>query len=134
MYPEFKANEIDDCITNAVQFIEESQTSNGSWFGAWGICFIYSTWLALNGLEAAGKTYKNCPAISRATKFLLQTQRKDGGWGESFLSCLQKLHTIIIQKVRVKQALVQWTIDWHLKMLFGGRLKPIEEKLSLHQP
>lgn len=91
MYPQFKASEINDCIANAVQFIEDSQTSNGSWFGNWGICFIYSTWHALNGLEAAGKTYTNCPAISWASKFLLQTQRKDGGWGESFLSCFKKV-------------------------------------------
>ncbi|XP_058743526.1 beta-amyrin synthase-like [Vicia villosa] len=110
MYPQFKASEIDDCIANAVQFIEDSQTTNGSWFGKWGICFIYSTWHALNGLEAAGKTYTNCPAISRASKFLLQTQRKDGGWGESFLSCLKKTYVPLEEEVRSNVVQTSWAL------------------------
>lgn len=46
---------------------------------------------ALKGLAAAGKTYNNCKAIRRAVNFLLNSQCGDGGWGESFLSCPNKV-------------------------------------------
>ncbi|KEH33351.1 beta-amyrin synthase [Medicago truncatula] len=92
LYPEHRKKEIDDFIANAVQYLEDKQTSDGSWYGAWGICFIYGSWLALGGLAAAGKTYTNCAAIRKAVKFLLTTQGENGGWGESYLSSPNKIY------------------------------------------
>jgi beta-amyrin synthase len=60
-------------------------------YGNWGICFIYGTWFALGGLAAAGKTYSNCLAVRKGVDFLLGSQRDDGGWGESYLSCPKKV-------------------------------------------
>ncbi|XP_057453971.1 beta-amyrin synthase-like [Lotus japonicus] len=91
-YPEHRKKEIEDCIANAVRYFEDIQTADGSWYGNAGICFIYGTWFALGGLEAAGKTYANCAAIRKGVKFLLTTQSKDGGWGESYLSCPKKIY------------------------------------------
>uniref|UniRef100_A0A803M778 Terpene cyclase/mutase family member n=1 Tax=Chenopodium quinoa TaxID=63459 RepID=A0A803M778_CHEQI len=59
-------------------------------YGKWGICFIYGTWFALGGLVAAGKTYYNCAAVRKGVEFLLATQKEDGGWGESHISCPKK--------------------------------------------
>lgn len=60
-------------------------------YGSWGICFLYGTMFALKGLVAAGKTYDNCEGVHRGVDFLLNSQCDDGGWGESFLSCPNKV-------------------------------------------
>jgi squalene cyclase len=67
-------------------------------YGNWGICFIYGTWFALEGLEAAGKTYHNCLAMRKGVQFLLKTQNEDGGWGESYLSCPNKVNLFFLHK------------------------------------
>lgn len=63
---------------------------DGSWYGSWGVCFIYGTFFAVRGLVAAGKTYNDSEAIRRAVRFLLETQNEEGGWGESYSSCLER--------------------------------------------
>ncbi|XP_061963036.1 lupeol synthase-like isoform X2 [Populus nigra] len=90
VYPGHRTKEIQNSIINGVKFIEELQKPDGSWYGNWGICFIYGTWFALGGLAAAGKTYSNCLAVRKGVDFLLGSQRDDGGWGESYLSCPKK--------------------------------------------
>ncbi|EFH64022.1 ATLUP2 [Arabidopsis lyrata subsp. lyrata] len=87
LYPDHRTKEIIKSIEKGVQFIESKQTPDGSWYGNWGICFIYATWFALSGLAAAGKTYKSCLAMRKGVDFLLTIQEEDGGWGESHLSC-----------------------------------------------
>ncbi|XP_024032006.1 beta-amyrin synthase-like [Morus notabilis] len=90
LYPRHRNIEIETFITNAVGFLQDIQMPNGSWYGNWGVCFTYATWFALGGLAATGKTYNNNSATRKAVEFLLTTQRNDGGWGESYLSCPNK--------------------------------------------
>ncbi|GKV26784.1 hypothetical protein SLEP1_g36019 [Rubroshorea leprosula] len=90
LYPGHRTWEIDNFITNAVHYLENIQMPDGSWYGNWGVCFIYGSWFALGGLAAAGKTYNNCQAMRKGVEFLLRAQRENGGWGESYKSCPEK--------------------------------------------
>ncbi|XP_010245750.1 PREDICTED: beta-amyrin synthase-like isoform X2 [Nelumbo nucifera] len=87
LYPNHRKKEVESFISKSVHYIEQIQMPNGSWYGNWGICFIYSAWFALGGLAAVGKTYDNCPTVRKCVDFLLSTQKDSCGWGESYLSC-----------------------------------------------
>ena len=66
----------------AVGYIEKDQEADGSWFGRWGVNYIYGTWSALCALNAAGGDSK-APVMRRAVDWLVKIQNPDGGWGES---------------------------------------------------
>jgi squalene-hopene/tetraprenyl-beta-curcumene cyclase len=66
----------------ALAYLEGEQLSEGSWFGRWGVNYIYGTWSALCALNAAGLG-KESPMVRRAADWLVAIQNPDGGWGES---------------------------------------------------
>lgn len=95
LYPGHRGEEIHKCIKQAARFIEKIQEADGSWYGSWAVCFTYGTWFGVKGLVAAGKRYDNSPSIRKACDFLLSKQLSSGGWGESYLSCVNKVYTNI---------------------------------------
>jgi squalene-hopene/tetraprenyl-beta-curcumene cyclase len=66
----------------AIGYLERVQRTDGSWFGRWGVNYIYGTWSALAGLNAAGVDPKR-PMMRKAAEWLIAVQNSDGGWGES---------------------------------------------------
>jgi len=72
-------------IRKGVDYLLRVQEQDGSWFGRWGVNYIYGTFLALRGLRAAGLS-ENEPSIQRALEFIRAYQNRDGGWGESCAS------------------------------------------------
>lgn len=72
-------------IKKAVDYLWEKQTVDGSWKARWGINYIYGTWAVLTGFQALNWDPAD-KRIRRAVGWLMQTQRPDGGWGESPLS------------------------------------------------
>jgi len=69
-------------ILRGVEFLKRSQEFDGSWYGRWGVDYIYGTFLALRGLEAAGVSDREVYVL-RAGEWLRSIQNADGGWGES---------------------------------------------------
>jgi squalene-hopene/tetraprenyl-beta-curcumene cyclase len=74
-----------DAIQNGVRYLLENQEKNGSWYGRWGVAYIYGTFLAMRGLRATGDRAAH-PAIEKAARWLCSVQHSDGGWGESCAS------------------------------------------------
>jgi squalene-hopene/tetraprenyl-beta-curcumene cyclase len=69
-------------VKRAIEFIKKDQESDGSWFGRWGVNYIYGTMLCLRGLEAIGVDPHE-PFIQQAAEWLRSIQNADGGWGET---------------------------------------------------
>ncbi|GLT61751.1 hypothetical protein SLA2020_344340 [Shorea laevis] len=93
LYPKHRREEIENCISRAAKFIENKQAKDGSWYESWGICFTYAAWFGIKGLSAAGRMFENSSSIHKACDFLLSQELATGGWGESYLSCQNKIYT-----------------------------------------
>lgn len=69
-------------VEKAVAFVLARQEEDGSWFGRWGVNYVYGTWQVLVGLAAVGFDMMSVPA-RRGVRWLKDCQNADGGWGES---------------------------------------------------
>ena len=68
-------------IQRALDYLRSQQERDGSWYGRWGINYIYGTWQVLRGLRAL-RLDMNQPWLLRAREWLESVQHEDGGWGE----------------------------------------------------
>jgi squalene-hopene/tetraprenyl-beta-curcumene cyclase len=68
-------------VQRALEFIRKHQEPDGSFFGRWGVNYIYGTWQVLRGLRALGYDMRQ-PWLLRARDWLESVQNEDGGWGE----------------------------------------------------
>jgi len=69
-------------VDRAVAYLRETQEADGSWYGRWGVNYVYGTWQTVVGLVAVGVPTED-PAVVAAANWLLAYQQPDGGWGES---------------------------------------------------
>jgi squalene-hopene/tetraprenyl-beta-curcumene cyclase len=68
-------------IDHAIAYLRRTQLAEGSWYGRWGMNYIYGTWSVLCALNAAG-VEPDDPMIRKAVDWLRSIQNPDGGWGE----------------------------------------------------
>jgi squalene-hopene/tetraprenyl-beta-curcumene cyclase len=68
-------------IEDALDYVREQQEEDGSWYGRWGVNYIYGTWQVLRGLRAMNLDM-NQPWLLKARDWLESVQHADGGWGE----------------------------------------------------
>ena len=68
-------------VKRGVDFLLRNQQPDGSWYGRWGVAYIYGTCFALRGLRAARYDDREAPVL-RAGEWLRSIQNADGGWGE----------------------------------------------------
>jgi squalene-hopene/tetraprenyl-beta-curcumene cyclase len=69
-------------VRRALQYLIETQEDDGSWYGRWGVNYIYGTWQVLRGLRAIGQDMTQ-DWILRGRDWLESCQNDDGGWGET---------------------------------------------------
>ncbi len=70
------------CVRRAIRYLIDTQDDDGSWYGRWGVNYIYGTWQVLRGLRAIGENMTQ-DWILRGRDWLESCQNADGGWGES---------------------------------------------------
>jgi squalene-hopene/tetraprenyl-beta-curcumene cyclase len=71
-------------IERAVRFLLKDQTEDGSWFGRWGVNYVYGTSGVLRALETVALSARQY--CQRAVGWLRSVQNSDGGFGESIAS------------------------------------------------
>jgi squalene-hopene/tetraprenyl-beta-curcumene cyclase len=69
-------------LDTGVDYLIRTQRADGSWFGRWGINYVYGTWSALAGLNGAGLRPDHA-SMKRGADWLIEIQNSDGGWGEN---------------------------------------------------
>ena len=70
-----------DTVKRGVDYLRRTQLADGSWYGRWGMNYIYGTWSVLCALNAVGFD-RNAPEMRKAVDWLVAIQNPDGGWGE----------------------------------------------------
>jgi squalene-hopene/tetraprenyl-beta-curcumene cyclase len=75
----------DQSVARATSFLRGLQEPDGSWWGRWGVNYVYGSYLSIIGLRAA-KDRGLMKEVKRAASWLSSVQNEDGGWGESCAS------------------------------------------------
>ncbi len=69
-------------VARALAYLRRTQETDGSWFGRWGVNYVYGTWAVLTGLQDIGYDM-SASEVQHALSWLESIQNADGGFGES---------------------------------------------------
>jgi squalene-hopene/tetraprenyl-beta-curcumene cyclase len=79
-------------VRRGVEWLIKNQQADGSWYGRWGVAYIYGTCFALRGLAASAESDREAHVL-RGGEWLRSIQNADGGWGESCASYDRGVYT-----------------------------------------
>ena len=82
MLAQLGAKNDDPRLKAGIEYLIKTQRDDGSWWGRWGVNYIYGTWSALAGLNGAGLGPDHA-TMKKAADWLVAIQNSDGGWGEN---------------------------------------------------
>ena len=82
MYGRLGLTSDDQTVNRGLSYVVSEQEDDGSWFGRWGVNYLYGAGAVLPALEAIGEDMSQ-PYIRRAVEWIVGHQNEDGGWGES---------------------------------------------------
>jgi squalene-hopene/tetraprenyl-beta-curcumene cyclase len=68
-------------VRRAIKFLRKTQEDDGTWWGRWGVNYIYGTSIVLCGLRSVGEDMGSA-YVRKAVDWYKKSQRPDGGWGE----------------------------------------------------
>ncbi len=114
-----RLNQDHHSVKKGINWLLLNQERNGSWYGRWGVCYIYGTWAAVTGLIACGVNSQN-KEIQQAKQWLLSVQNEDGGWGESCASDNQRKYVKLHESTPTQTA-------WALNALTAIHKEPTVE-------
>lgn len=89
-FPSYRREEIEGALKRGGKLIRSLQRPDGGFYGSWAVCFTYGCWFGVEGLLATGEVAGESKRLQGVCDFLLQKQNADGGWGETYLSCVTK--------------------------------------------
>ena len=72
----------DAAVRRALDYLQKAQEPDGSWYGRWGVCYIYGTASVLEALRSFVDGADHEPFLRKGIGWLESIQNADGGWGE----------------------------------------------------
>jgi len=101
-----------ESVNAGLEFLKETQEIDGSWWGRWGVNYIYGLGAVLPALKHIGEDMEQ-PYIRKALDWIVAHQREDGGWGEG-------VETYIDPSLRGKGPSTKSQTAWALLGLIAG--------------
>jgi len=111
-------------IRKAIEFLKKEQEKNGSWYGRWGVNYIYGTWSVLMGLSQLGES--SMPWVRKASDWIRSCQNPDGGWGET---CYTYNDPRLAGKGKTTASQTAWAI---LSLIAAGQIENEEIKRGIN--
>ena len=114
-------------IRKGLAWLDSHQETNGSWWGRWGISFIYGTWAALLGYAAAGVNRHRSKAVERGCEWLRSVQNEDGGWGES---CRSDVEGCFVPRSESTPSQTAWALEGMLASGCRPQWEPVRRGIE----
>ena len=75
-----------EAVRRGVEYLLKAQEKDGSWYGRWGVNYVYGTFLAMRGLASSAASRATARRSRGRPMAARRSRIADGGWGESCAS------------------------------------------------